>query len=125
MTTHKRYVNGPAPSPESAPASRWRLVFGLPRTRTGWTAVLLGVISWLLYAIFWGLIAAGRGNGGSALADPLLATTLLVADATSLTGGGAALNALIRRGERSLPVFLTVGVAITTLVFVAGAIVGP
>lgn len=123
MATHKHYVNQPAPSPESPPRSP--ALFAPPQTRTGWTAALLGAAACVLYGFFWGLIAAGQGNGASVLAHPVLATTLLLADATSLTGGGAALSAIVRRGERSIAVFLALALAITTLVFVAGAIVGP
>lgn len=103
----------------------WSKVFGLPHTQAGWTAVLTALAACGLYGVFWGLIATGQQGGDAFFANPLLGTTLLLADAASLVAGGTAVNALARRGERSLPVILTVALAIATLVFVAGTIVGP
>jgi hypothetical protein len=123
MTTDK-----PLQHPAHSPAAReplWRLIFGLPHTPAGWSAVLFGLAACGLYVLFWALIATGQQGGDAFFANPLLAATLLLADAASLVAGGTAMSALTRRGERSLPVLLTVVLAIATLVFVAGTIVGP
>jgi hypothetical protein len=123
VTTHKQFLNS-APPPV-AHESLWRLVFGLPHTPAGWSAVLFGLAALGLYALFWALIATGQRGGDAFFTNPLLGATLLLADAASLVAGGTALSALARRGERSLPVILTVLLALATLVVVGGSIVGP
>lgn len=121
MTTHKQYL-GPSAPASAQHETFWHSVFGLPRTSTGWTAVVVALAGIVLYALFWALVASGQRGGEALFSNPLLGTTLVLADTASLIAGATALRAMASEGERSLPVMLTVALAIATLVFLAGAI---
>ena len=119
MTTGKQPLTVPPPVHE---VPGWRTVFTLPRTAQGWVAVLLGIVAAGLYASAWALLATGQHREASFFTHPLLATTMVAANAASLVAGATAAAAIMAKRERSLAVILIVALAIATVVFLGGAL---
>lgn len=90
----------------------------LPQTPAGWLSLVLFAL-FLLFAA--GSIAATAATGG----DPWLALFIVPLAATSLGGGGAALLALLRRGERGALVMLPLIVGALALIFALGEVAAP
>jgi len=100
----------------------WRTLFTLPRTAQGWGAVLLGIVAAGLYASAWAFMVTGQHREASFFTHPLLATTMVAANAASLVAGATAAAAIMAKRERSLAVMLVVALAIATVAFLGGAL---
>ena len=119
MTTGKQPLTVP-PHVREAPGGR--TVLTLPRTAQGWAAVILGIVAAGLYASAWAFMATGQHRDASFFTHPLLATTMVAANAASLVAGATAAAAIMTKRERSLPVIMIVALAIATVVFLGGAL---
>lgn len=100
----------------------WRAVLTLPRTAQGWGAVLFGIVAAGLYASAWALVVTGQHREASFFTHPLLATTMVAANAASLVAGATAVAAIMTKRERSLLVLLVIALAIATVAFLGGAL---
>lgn len=89
----------------------------MPRTRLGFWAVRLLIAFGALFLTLCALVAAGqRGVWLVSLAIPLFLSGLLA--------GGTGAVAIVRRGERSVLVFLPLVVGILIVIFLLGELVG-
>jgi len=89
-----------------------------PRTRLGFWAVRLLAAFAALFVTLCALVAAGqRGVWLLSLVIPLFLC--------GLVAGATAAFAVVRRGERSVLVFLPLVVGILIIIFVVGELIGP
>jgi len=102
----------------------------LPTTRLGWWAVRLAVAFAALFVVGMSLAGAGQKIGGEGVFDNLwLTVPLAVVGMTALLAGVlagvTAAFAIVRRGERSVLVFLPLIPALLVALFVLGEITTP
>jgi len=101
----------------------------LPTTRLGWWAVRLLVAFAALFVVGMSLAAAGQEIGGEGVFDNLWLTVPLIgvgltAVLVGVLAGVTAASAIVRRGERSVFVFLALVVGLFVAVFLLGEIGG-
>lgn len=111
----------PSPLP---PPPLWRQIIRFPSTRWGWWSLGLAIAFFVLWAIFFALVASGEKGGATFFSIPLLAISVLSAAVAALAGGATASVAIIWKGERSLLVFIVLLLSLFVLVFVLGEIAG-
>jgi len=102
----------------------------LPTTRLGWWAARLLVAFAALFLIGISLAGAGQKIGGEEVFDSLwltvpLAGAGLTAVLAGVLAGLTAAFAIVRRGERSVLVFLPLIVGLLVALFVQGEIFSP
>jgi len=101
-----------------------------PTTRLGWWAVRLAVAFAALFVVGMSLAGAGQKIGGEGVFDnlwltvPLMGAGLTAVLAGVLAGVTAAF-AIVRRGERSVLVFLALIPGLLVAIFLMGEIVSP
>jgi flagellar biosynthesis protein FliQ len=110
---------------EDAPKGhRWARIRLLPRTRLGFWAVGLLAAFAAFFILLISLAASGQ-EGGEEFSDNLwLALPGLAAGLSAVLGGVTAAVAVVRRGERSVLVFLPLIVGIFVAIFLLGELVG-
>ena len=101
-----------------------------PTTRLGWWAVRLAVAFAALFVVGMSLAGAGQKIGGEGVFDNLWLTVPLTgvgltAVLVGLLAGVTAAFAIVRRGERSVLVFLPLIVGLLVAIFLLGEIAGP
>ena len=104
---------------EGTPAGhRGATIHLLPGARLGFWAVRLLITFAALFVTLCALVAAGqRGVWLVSLAIPLFLSGLLA--------GATAAIAVVRRGERSVLVFLPLAIGIFIAIFLLGELIGP
>lgn len=106
------------------PVPLWLRVLGFPRTPAGWWAVIFEVGFIIFITLLQVLIASGQRGGKTFFANPILATTLIVASLSAMSGLALGLFSFIRRKERSLLVLIAVTLGLFVLIFTIGELVG-
>jgi len=101
-----------------------------PATRLGWWAVRLAVAFAALFVVGVSLAGAGQKIGGEGVFDNLWLTVPLTgvgltAVLVGLLAGVTAAFAIVRRGERSVLVFLPLIVGLLVAIFLLGENAGP
>ena len=116
---------------ENKPTNPHRARFHLrPTTRLGWWAVRLAVAFAALFVVCMGLAAAGQMIGGEEVFDdgwltvPMAGAGMTAVLAGVLAGVTAAF-AIVRRGERSVLVFLPLIVGLLVALFLLGEFTTP
>ena len=95
----------------------------LPVTRVGWWSVgLLAAFAAFLIVLF-SLIAAGERGGDEFFSNLWLALPGLGAGLSGVLAGVTAAFAIVRRGERSVLVFLVLFVGLIVALFLLGEVV--
>lgn len=96
----------------------------MPSTIFGkWAGWLLG-LSVALFALFYGLIAAGQRGGETFFSNPALATTILAAAGSAVVAGGVGVSALLHR-DRTVIVILSVIAGVVVILWTIAEIVFP
>ena len=110
----------------SNPTERHRTILHLlPVTRLGWWAAgLLTAFAAFLMVLF-SLIAAGERGGEGFFSNLWLALPGLGAGLSGVLAGATAALAIVRRGERSVLVFLVLIVGLIVALFLLGEAVSP
>ncbi len=97
----------------------------LPVTRAGWwSAGLLAAFAAFLIVLF-SLVAAGERGGDEFFSNLWLALPGLGAGLSAVLAGVTAAVAIVRRGERSVLVFLVLIVGLIVALFLLGEITIP
>ena len=107
--------HGALPAPTPRRRVRW-----LPATRLGWLSLGLGAAFAGFLVLSLALVASGQRGGDTFFSNLLLGLPGLGAGASAIGAGLAALFAVVRRGERSLVVFLVMLIGPYVLVLAIG-----
>ena len=105
-----------------APAKAPRFL-GLPRTRFGWSSIVLAAAFFVFFWLFWLQRNAPRDRS-TFFSDPINALLLISAVASAITGGVTAVAAIIRKRERSFLLLPTLLLGIFVLFFTVGELIG-
>jgi hypothetical protein len=92
-----------------------------PGKRSAWLIVTFAVS----LGSFGMLVASGQRGGETFFSNPILTIPALIAAAAGIAAFIIGLISIVRSRERSISVYLAVGIGFITLVFVLGEIIFP
>jgi len=104
------------------PHSLWKRVISLPRTRLGWWSLGFVAVHALFLTMWFALVDAGLRGGETFFSNLWLAIPLLAMGVSALAAGTVALFGVIRRGERSILMIVSLVYGLLVLLFWLGEV---